>query len=88
MLETQTGFFAWPLADGLPRGLARYRERYAGDPPTIWLRKPEADCLGEIPIRADGSVPVDVAYFGPVPLLTATTAAPERAGYEQEALAL
>lgn len=88
MLETTTGFFGWPLADGLARGLARYKEKYGGDPPTIWVRTPEAASLGEIPIRADASVPKDLAYFGPVPLLTATTAALERAGYEQEVLVL
>ena len=88
MLETTTGFFGWPLADGLARGLARYRERYGGDPPAIWMRTPEADSLDEIPVRAEGSVPKDLAYFGPVPLSLAVAAPPEPTGYAQEVLAL
>ena len=87
MLDTTTGFFGWPLADGLQRGLARYQEKYGEWPPTIWVRTPDADCLGEIPIRAEGSVPKDLAYFGPVPLLTAART-PEPTGYEQEVLVL
>lgn len=81
MLDTSTGFFAWPLADGLARGLARYRERYGGDPPAIWLRTPTLESLQQIPVRADASVPKDLAYFGPVPLAVATP--PEPTGYEQ-----
>lgn len=87
MLDIQTGFFAWPLADGLARGLARYRERYAGDPPAIWLRVPPVEQLQQIPVRADSSVPADAIYYGPVPLRTAI-ATPNPAGYEQEMLTL
>lgn len=86
MLDTTTGFFGWPLADGLARGLSRYRERYGEAPPTIWLRVPTLEHLQQIPVRADASVPKDLAYFGPVPLATAVAPPPKPTGYEQETL--